>query len=226
MTGFLFVAWPYLAVTLAVVGGLYRYLAARYTYSTLSTELLAPRTLYWGSVPWHYGIIPILLAHLFAGLFPAATVAAVSRAPVLFALELAGVGLALLSILGIVTLFVRRVGARSPIRRATSGMDWALLLVLAVQVVTGAAIALSVRWGSRWYPYTAAPWFWSLVRLAPDPAPIVPLPALVQVHAVNGFLAIALFPFTRLVHLVTVPVTYLWRPYQVVSWLGARRRRP
>jgi nitrate reductase gamma subunit len=34
----------------------------------------------------------------------------------------------------------------------------------------------------------------------------------------GGFLLIAVFPFTRLVHAVTVPITYLWRPYQVVIW--------
>ncbi len=227
MSGFLFVGWPYVALILAVLGGLYRYFARRYTYSTLSSELLAPRSLYWGSVPWHYGIIPILLAHLFAGLFPGATIAAVSHPAALFVLELAGVGLALLCVVGIVTLFVRRLGPS--LRRVTSGMDWVLLLVLGVQVVTGAAIALFVRWGSRWYPYTATPWFWSIASLAPDPAPVVALPVLVHVHMVNGFLVFALFPFTRLVHLVTVPITYLWRPYQVVTWhgpRGARRARP
>ncbi len=229
MNAFFYVAWPYLAWVLAIGGGLYRYGARRYTYSSLSSQLLAPRSLYWGSVPWHYGIIPILLAHLFGGLFPGATVAAVSHPGILLALEVLGLALAFLSILGIVLLFARRMGARSPVRRVTSGMDWILLLVLLLQVVTGAAIALSVRWGSRWYPFTVTPWFWSIAQLQPDPVTIVALPTLVRFHAVNGFLVIALFPFTRLVHLVTVPLTYLWRPYQVVTWYarrGAGRARP
>lgn len=224
MNGFLLVAWPYVAWGLAIVGGLWRYSHDRYTWSSLSSQLLATRSLYWGSVPWHYGIIPILLAHLFAGLFPGATAAAASRPSVLFALELVGLALALLCLLGLVVLFARRLGARSAPRRVTSSWDWALLAVLGVQVVTGIGIALFVRWGSRWYPYTATPWFWSIVRLAPDPAPMAALPALVQLHAVNGFLVIALFPFTRLVHLVSVPLTFLWRPYQVVSWLDRRGR--
>ncbi len=222
MSGLFYVAWPYLAWTLAILGGVYRYFAARYTYSSLSSEMLASRSLYWGSVPWHYGIIPILLAHLLAGVFPGAATAVVSHPAALLVLEAVGLALAFLCTIGIATLFARRLGARSPLRRVTSGMDWVLLAALALQVLSGVAIALSVRWGSRWYPYTAAPWFWSIARLAPDPAPVVALPALVHFHFVNGFLVIALFPFTRLVHLVTVPLDYLWRPYQRVSWLGRR----
>lgn len=222
MSGVLFVAWPYVACALAVLGGVYRYFASRYTYSSLSSEMLASRSLYWGSVPWHYGILPILLAHLLAGVVPGVAVQVAAVPQVMLALEVAGLALGFLCILGLATLFARRIGARSPVRRVTSGMDWVLLAALALQVVTGVAVALFVRWGSRWYPYTAAPWFWSLARLAPDPASVVALPGLVQLHFVSGFLVIALFPFTRLVHLVSVPVGYLWRPYQLVSWLGRR----
>ncbi|HET7754369.1 MAG TPA: respiratory nitrate reductase subunit gamma, partial [Anaeromyxobacteraceae bacterium] len=113
MNGFFFVAWPYVAWVLAIVGGIYRYFAARYTYSSLSSEMLASRSLFWGSVSWHYGIIPILLAHLLAGVFPTAAAAAVSRPAALLGLELVGLALALLSIVGIATLIGRRTGARS-----------------------------------------------------------------------------------------------------------------
>jgi nitrate reductase gamma subunit len=39
----------------------------------------------------------------------------------------------------------------------------------------------------------------------------------------GGFMLIALFPFTRLVHMITFPITYLWRPYQVVIWYRDQR---
>lgn len=223
---FFFVAFPYVAWALAIVGGVYRYRTSRFTWSSLSSELLESRGLYWGSVAWHYGIVPILLAHLLAGLFPAAAAAVVAHPAALFALELAGLALGLLAVAGIVTLFLRRLGAGSLPRRATSAMDWVLLLVLTLQAVSGVAIALFERWGARWYPVTAAPWMWSIVALRPDAAPVLPLPTLVHLHFVNGFLVIALFPFTRLVHLVSVPITYLWRPYQVVSWYRARQPPP
>ncbi len=222
-SSFFYVAFPYLAWVLAILGGVYRYRTSRYTWSSLSSQTLESRALYWGSVAWHVGIIPILLAHLVAGLFPAPTEAVVSRPAALFVLELVGLGLAVRARAGILTLFARRLGTRSRLRRVTSPMDWAVLLVLVLQVLSGLGIAIFVRWGSRWYPVTAAPWMWSLVAFNPDAAPVLPLPSLVRFHMVNGFLAIALFPFSRLVHLVSVPLTYLWRPYQVVSWFRPPR---
>ena len=76
MKSLFFIVLPYVAFTLAILAGLYRYFTNRFSYSSLSSELLEKRLLFWGSVPWHYGIILILLAHLLAGLFPSAAAAA------------------------------------------------------------------------------------------------------------------------------------------------------
>lgn len=46
-----------------------------------------------------------------------------------------------------------------------------------------------------------------------------------KLHAVGGFALLVLFPYTRLVHVVTYPLGYLWRPYQVVIW-NRRHRKP
>ncbi len=220
MNTLLFAAWPYVALTLAVAGGIYRYRADRYSYSSLSSQLLENRRLFWGSVPFHYGIVPILLAHLFAGILPGVLALALAGPIRLLVLEGIGLSLGLFSLVGIALLFLRRAAARGRPRDVTSAMDWLLLVCLAAQVVTGVSIALFVRWGSLWSLHTVVPWFWSLGRLAPDVAPVAPLPGLVHFHIANGFLLIALFPFTRLVHIFTVPVGYLWRPYQVVIWLS------
>lgn len=66
----LFVAFPYVAVAVAVVGGLLRYFKDRFSFSSQSSEFLEKRELFWGSVPWHYGVVIILTAHLLAFLFP------------------------------------------------------------------------------------------------------------------------------------------------------------
>jgi respiratory nitrate reductase gamma subunit len=218
MSGKLFIAIPYVALTLAIAGGLYRYFANRFSYTSLSSQLLESRQLFWGSVPWHYGIIPILLAHLFAGLFPRAA-ALVLRDPVRRAvLEVLGLSLGFLAVMGIVILVIRRLRPDSMARPATSPMDWILLGVLGVQVVSGVGVALFERWGSLWYLDTAVPWFWSIVTFQPNASTVASLPGFVQFHMVVGFIVIALFPFTRLVHIFTVPVTYMRRPYQVVVW--------
>jgi nitrate reductase gamma subunit len=224
MNGVLFIAIPYLALALAIGGGIWRYRRDRFSYSSLSSQLLEQRKLFWGSVAWHYGILPILLAHLVGGLFPSAWGWVLGGRWRLAVLEWLGLSLALLTVFGIVLLFLRRVGQTSGPRAQTSAMDWVLLVLLALQVVTGDGTALLERWGSLWYLQTAVPWFWSLVGLDPEYATIAALPAVVQFHMVNGFVVIGLFPFTRLVHVVAVPLDYLWRPYQVVLWTRPRHR--
>jgi len=60
----LFVVFSYVAVLLAVLGSLYRYFINQFSYSSLSSELVENEWLFWGIVPWHYGIVPTLLIHL------------------------------------------------------------------------------------------------------------------------------------------------------------------
>ena len=69
MQTFFFIAFPYIALILAVGIGLYRYFSHRFTYSSLSSQLLENRHLFWGSVSWHYGITLILAAHILPWLF-------------------------------------------------------------------------------------------------------------------------------------------------------------
>jgi nitrate reductase gamma subunit len=218
MNNLFFVALPYVALVLAVFGGVYRYRTDRFSYSSMSSQLLESRWLFWGSVPWHYAIIPILLAHLLGALAPGAARLVLGYPALHGGLELAGMSLALFAILGVATLIVRRMPRRGLARASTSPMDWVLLAALLLQVSSGFAVALFARWGSLWYLNTAVPWFWSIAALQPDPSTVAVMPPLVQFHFAMGFVVIMLFPFTRLVHLVTVPISYLWRPYQLVIW--------
>lgn len=218
MDAFFFVAIPYVAVVLAVFGGFYRFYVHPFTYSSLSSQFLENRRLFWGSVSWHYGITLILLAHLFAGLFPGAAAYLLGGRIRLMVLEFTGMSLAIYAIFGILVLIIRRLPTDSLVGNVTSLMDGVLLASLLIQVATGFSIALFDRWGSLWYLKTAVPWFWSLVRLHPDFSTVASLPPFVKFHFVFGFVIILLFPFSRLVHIVKFPLYYLWRPYQVVIW--------
>jgi len=219
----LFVAFPYVAVILAVIVGVYRYFSDRFSYSSLSSQFLENRQLFWGSVPWHYGILFILGAHLLAAIFPSAWGALIGSPARLYVLEVTGWALALMTIVGAGLFIVRRLG-NPRLMAVTSGVDWLLLLALLVQVVLGFWVAFFYRWGAAWYLHTAVPWLVSLFALSPQPAYVAALPLIPKLHILGGFFIIALFPFTRLVHLVTVPITYLWRPYQVVIWNRRARR--
>jgi len=217
----LFAVIPYLTVAIALVGGIARYRVDRFSYSSQSSQFLESRALFWGSVAWHYGILLVLGAHVAALMFWNPWAALVSDPTRLYVLEVVGLALSLLAWIGLLVLLARRLGMPR-VRAVTTPMDWVLLVVLLAQVGLGLWIALTYRWGSEWYVHTAVPWLHSLFRLDPQVEYMTPLPAVVKWHAVLGFALIALFPFTRLVHIVTVPVTYLWRSYQVVVW----NRRP
>ena len=217
----LFVVFPYVAVVIAVVVGIYRYRNSRYTYSSLSSQFLENRTLFWGSAPWHYGVILILTAHTLALLFPKLWGDLLSDQIRLYVLEISGLALALMTVVGLSLLILRRLRF-SRVSSVTSSADWLLLAALLVQVGFGYWIALFYRWGSGWYVHTAVPWMQSLLVFKPQISFVTTLPWPVQLHLLGGFFIILLFPFTRLVHVVTFPITYLWRPLQVVIW----NRRP
>jgi nitrate reductase gamma subunit len=219
---FLFAVLPYLAVAIAVIGGIWRYRKDRFSYSSQSSQFLESRTLFWGSVAWHYGILFVLGAHVLALVFWDGWGTVISDPTRLYSFEVAGLALSWLAFVGLAVLLFRRL-SNSRIRMVTSPMDWVLLVLLLGQVGLGIWIALGYRWGSDWYLHTIVPWLQSLFKLGPEIGYVTVLPTVVKAHAVVGFFLIALFPFTRLVHVVTVPITYLWRPYQVAIW---NRRAP
>ena len=214
---FLYGAFPYLAFALAVGGGLYRYYRDRFSFSSFSSQLLDRRQLYWGSVPWHYGIVILLIGHLMGWVVPD-WVTAFNGTPVrLYGLEVTAFGLALFALAGIVILIVRRL--TSPYAAAvTTWMDAVLLFLLLVQVLAGLYTAIFLRWGSLWYLSNAVPYLDSLVTFRPQIEYAQTLPLVTQIHVVNAFVLLAIFPFSRLVHIFTFPITYLWRPYQTVVW--------
>ncbi len=213
----LFVAIPYAAVLIAVVMTFYRYRNNRFSYSSLSSQLLENNVLSWASVAWHYAIVLILTAHVLAAVFPGAWAALLGGQSRLYVIEITGMGLALMAIVGM-GLFIWRRLANPRVSVVTTTGDWVLLVLLLAQVVLGFVTAFAYRWGGLWYLHTAAPWLESLVRLDPDTSTVAMLPWLVKLHFVGGFVIIALVPFTRLIHALVIPIEYLWRPYRVIVW--------
>ena len=219
---FLFAIFPYIAVTIAIVGLIWRYVTNQFSYSSISSQFLESRQLFWGSVPWHYGITIVLIGHLVGILFPSSVMAFNSVPLRLYILEGTALALGILLLLGLVILIFRRSG-NPRVRTMTTPMDVVLLVILLVQVATGIGTAIFYRWGTAWYVHTATPWFASLATLSPNIDNITPLATLTKIHAVNAFVIIGLMPFTRLVHLMSIPIAYLWRPYIQVVW---NRRQP
>jgi nitrate reductase gamma subunit len=173
-------------------------------------------------VPFHYGIITILLGHLVGLLVPRSVLAWNSQPLRLYILEVSALVFGLLTLVGLIGIVVRR--ARDPkLRIVTSTMDQAILTVLLLQTISGLITALFHGWGSSWFASTAVPYLWSLFTLTPSIEYVTAMPWMVKTHIVGAWLIVALFPFSRLVHVLVVPNHYLWRRPQVVRWYGIRR---
>ncbi len=215
MNQLLFVVFPYVAISLAVVVSVIRWRRHPFSVSALSSQLLESRKLFWGSVSFHWGISLVLLGHLAALLVPRGFELWNGAPARLYLLEATGLALGLWALFGVVVLIYRRLTNRR-IQAVTSVMDGVVLALILVQVVTGLWIALGYRWGSFWGTSVFVPYVWSLLTFQPQPELVAPLPFVLQLHAFSFFVFLALFPFSRLVHIVTVPLGYLTRPWQKV----------
>jgi nitrate reductase gamma subunit len=213
----LFIVFPYIAVLLTVVVGLVRYLYNRFSYSSLSSQVVENKMLFWGAVPWHYGVVPILLIHLAGFTIPGIMSQIHSQADRLYIAELIGKFLAFLALLGMIILIIRRL-SHNKLRVLTTPLDWIVLLLLLNQIFLGLWVSLFYRWGAVWFLETVSVWVGSLARFQPQTLNIATLPLVPKLHFLNATLLIALFPFTRLVHMLTFPITYLWRRFQVFIW--------
>lgn len=219
----LYIILPYAAVAVAVVMTIQRLFRRPFTYTSLSSQFLESDELFYGSVPWHIGILMVLTGHLIGFAIPKQVLWWNGVPARLYVLEITALLFGLLALVGIVGLVIRRVTS-ARIRAVTSIMDIVVLLVLLIQVVLGVYVALFYRWGSAWYATSAVPYLRSLFLLQPDLKMIAPLPPAARAHIVNAFVLLAIVPFSRLVHMLVVPIQYLWRPYQIVIWNWDPRR--
>ena len=216
-----FLIMPYLALILALVVTVYRAVTRPFTISSLSSQLLERKKLFWGSISFHYGIVIILLGHLLALIFPKGLVLWNAVPLRLYLLELTGIAMGIWALVGLLILIWRRTGD-ARIRAVSNPMDYLILLLLLVSVVTGVIVATAYRFGSYWFTGIFTPYLWSILTLQPQPGLVAPLPWMIKLHVINFFVLLALFPFSRLVHIITYPLGYLLRPWQIVIW--ARRR--
>ena len=219
---FLFVAFPYVAVVTFVVGVLYRWRRKGFTVSSLSSQFLEGKTLFWGTIPFHIGLMVVFLGHLVAFMLPQATLAWNSQPWRLIILEGTAFVFGLTVLIGLAALMLRRI-TNPRIRAVTSPMDLVIELLLLAQVVLGCWVALGFRWGSSWFAADLTPYLWSLVKLSPETSAVFALPWVIKLHIAGAFAIIFMVPFTRLAHVVVAPLNYLVRPYQQVIWNWDRK---
>lgn len=219
----LFIVLPYLTLFVLIFGTIYRYRKQGFSVSSLSSEFLEGKKLFWGSQPFHWGLMFLFFGHLTAFLTPQ-WVLVWNREPLrLMILEVSAFAFGLAVLMGLIVLIYRRI-TTDRIRMVTSKMDILLYLVLLAQIITGLLIAYGDRWGSSWFAAVLTPYLWSIFKLSPDITAISAMPWTIKTHIIGAYVLILLIPFTRLMHMLVYPIPYIWRPYQVVMWYWNRRK--
>lgn len=223
LNNFIFIVLPYTALALLVFVTPYRYVSSRLTWSAYSTQFLERKVLFWGINPWHYGIIPVLAAHLLGIIAPGPIKAFLGNQQTLLTLESIGLALGVFALFGCLALLLRRINS-AMLKRVTVTSDYLLLFLLALQAGTGVYIAIFMRWGSQWYLHTAVPYVWSLLAFNPQVGYLADFPPVFKLHAAGAFLIVAVLPFTKLAHLLYQPFTFLGNPPLLYRWQAGSDR--
>lgn len=217
--------FPYLAVTVMVVGSILRFDRDQYGWRSQSSQFLRRRQMRWGSNLMHLGILVLLGGHLVGLMTPIAVFDALGVShgfKQLMALVVGGLA-GVAAWIGTTLLLHRRL-FDPRIRRSSSFGDIAVLVLLWMQITLGVATAwwtVEHLDGSEMVLFMG--WAQGLATLDPDAADLIIDSALVyKLHIILGLVLFMITPFTRLVHVFSAPIWFLFRP----GWQLVRTRNP
>jgi nitrate reductase gamma subunit len=215
----LFVWFPYVCLTVFLLGSLIRFDREQYSWKASSSQMLRKRQLTWGSNLFHFGILFLLFGHLIGLLTPASiyTLFVTVEQKQFLAIVAGGIA-GSLCFIGLTMLLHRRLFDER-IRATSTTMDIAILILLWIQLTLGLiTIPFSLGHPDGSVMLTLAHWAQGILTLQPvDSSHLQTLAWPYLMHLVLGMTIFLIFPFSRLVHIWSAPVWYLGRRgYQVV----------
>ena len=212
--------YPYIALATLAVGSVIRYDREPYSWRAGSSQLLRRRQLIWGSILFHVGVLFIFLGHLVGLLTPIALFDALGvshTAKQLLAMIAGGIA-GSMAIVG-ATLLIHRRFFDPRVRAGSAFSDNLIILLLWVQLALGlATIPISAGHLDGHEMVKFMTWAQGIFTFQSDASSYVAGAAPVfKLHLFLGLTILLLFPFTRLVHMLSAPVRYIWRGgYQIV----------
>lgn len=225
----LWVILPYAAVAVFVVGLWWRYRADQFGWTSGSTQIFEHRILGWAGPAFHYGALAAVGGHAIGLLIPKSFTEAVgmSESTYRWFSAIAGAVAGLVCIVGFLGLVYRRA-TNVRVRRTTSRTDLFVYLLLTVLIVMGCWMTIGYNLLTK-SPYdyrdSMSLWWRSLFILQPDVAAVEDANLLYRIHAIVAWAFWAVFPFSRLVHMLSIPLQYLGRPYILYRRRYAERAR-
>ncbi|CAD5110593.1 respiratory nitrate reductase subunit gamma [Zestomonas carbonaria] len=224
----LFGIYPYIALAICLIGSWARFDLSQYSWKAGSSQIFTRtpaerRYMRIASNLFHVGVLFILAGHFVGLLMPEALYHAfISTADKQLLAMVSGGFFGILCLIGLLMLLGRRLfDAR--VRASSSFSDTMILVVLLAQLVLGLlTIVASTHHLDGSVMVLLANWAQAVVTLQPQvsAASIEPVSLVYKLHVFLGLTLFVLFPFTRLVHIVSAPVWYLGRRYQIVRQKG------
>ena len=216
---FLFGVYPYIALTIAIIGTWVRFDLSQYSWKAGSTQMLRTKNMRLASNLFHVGIIVVLLGHLFGMLTPHFLYDRFISAghKQILAVVVGGIA-GVFCWFGLVMLMWRRF-TDDRISNTSSFSDKLVLVLLFIQLNLGLiSIFTSVKHLDGYTMMNLAGWAQDITVLRPwqAAARIEQTDLIYQLHMALGITLIAIFPFTRLIHIISAPIWYFGRRYQIV----------
>ncbi|HCR87979.1 MULTISPECIES: respiratory nitrate reductase subunit gamma [Psychrobacter] len=216
---FLFGVYPYIALTIAIIGTWVRFDLSQYSWKSGSTQMLRSKNMRLASNLFHVGIIVVLLGHLFGMLTPHFLYDRFISAghKQILAVVVGGIA-GVFCWFGLVMLLWRRF-TDERISHTSTFSDKLVLVLLFIQLNLGLiSIFTSVKHLDGYTMMNLAGWAQDITILRPwqAAARIEQTDLIYQLHMALGITLIAIFPFTRLIHIISAPIWYFGRRYQIV----------
>lgn len=218
---FLWIVFPYISMTIFVLGHIYRYNKDQFGWTAKSSQFLEQKRLRFGSTVFHWGIIFVFLGHVGGLLIPKLwfdTIGITDEYYHFGAIWFGGLaGLAV--VVGGFFLFLRRVSVKRVIRNS-SPSDYVALIMLGIVVLVGFTntAGYTASGGTFDYRVVIGPWVRELLTFQVSQGMVASMaqaPIGFQLHVTLAFVLFAIWPFTRLVHVFSLPLKYLNRNYVV-----------
>ena len=212
----LWVIFPYVCMVVFVIGHIFRYRYDQFGWTAKSSEFFEKKQLMVGSLMFHLGIIPVFLGHV-AGLgIPKTWTRALGISDHLyhFGAVWGGGFFGVVTLIGMFILTSRRF-TNATVRGHSSKSDMIVNCLLLFIVFIGVYSSLITNNVIEGFDYrdNISIWFRSLFTLSPSPEIMGAAPLTFKMHVLTGFLIFAFWPFTRLVHVWSVPLNYVGRSY-------------
>ncbi|MPZ81727.1 MAG: respiratory nitrate reductase subunit gamma [Actinophytocola sp.] len=214
----LWVVVPYVAIAVFIVGHVWRYRYDKFGWTTRSSQLYENRLLRLGSPLFHFGILLVALGHIGGLLIPKSWTEAGGISETTYHALAVSLGvLAGACTLAGAAILVYRRRTVGPVFSATTRNDKVMYVLLVGTIVLGLGTTVlgNLTGDPHDYRESVSPWFRSIFYLQPEPELMAGAPLGFQLHAFAAWALFAFWPFSRLVHVFSMPLGYLTRPYIV-----------